>query len=157
MQTRDDWLGDRVVTRDGRVVPVRATARRPHWADMAASAREAIVFRLGSEVIGTSSTGIGFTPGFASRLDLADGRRVFVKAASDADDDRSGWGLSAAYREEIRKLRALPNDLPALALLWTVDEHIAGLRWVICVSSTSTGCLRVDPGSGTNCGWSPTR
>ena len=131
MQTRDDWLADRVVTRDERVVPVRATARRPHWADLAASAREAIVFRLGSEVIGTSSTGIGFTPGFASRLDLADGRRVFVKAASDADDARSGWGLSAAYREEIRKLRALPNDLPAPALLWTVDEHIAGLRWVI--------------------------
>ena len=131
MQTRDEWIADRVVTRDGRVVPIRATARRPHWADLPASAREAIAFRLGSEVISTSSTGIGFTPGFASRLDLANGRRVFVKAASDADDARYGWGLSEAYREEIRKLRALPGDLPAPALLWTVDHDIAGVRWVI--------------------------
>ena len=122
MQTRDEWITDRVVTRDGRVLPVRATALRPHWADLPASAREAITFRLGSDVISTTSTGIGFTPGFASRLDLADGRRVFVKAASDADDARSGWGLSEAYREEIRKLRALPADLPAPALLWTVDR-----------------------------------
>jgi hypothetical protein len=131
MQRRDDWIADRVVTRDGRVVPIRATAHRPHWADLPASAREAIEFRLGSEVISTSSTGIGFTPGFASRLDLADGRRVFVKAASDADDAKYGWQLSKAYREEIRKLRALPSDLPAPALLWTVDDDIAGVRWVI--------------------------
>jgi hypothetical protein len=55
----------------------------------------------------------------------------FVKAASDADDARYGWGLSEAYREEIRKLRALPSDLPAPALLWTVDDDIAGVRWVI--------------------------
>src|SRR5215211_4417906 len=127
MQTRNEWIADSVVTRDGRVLPVRATARRPHWADLPALARDAIECRLGSEVMGTSSTGIGFTPGFASRLDLADGRRVFVKAASDADDARSGGGSSAAYRAEICKLRALPNDLPAPALLWTVDEHIAGL------------------------------
>jgi hypothetical protein len=157
MQARNEWLADKVVTRDGRVVPLRATARRPHWADLAASAREAIAFRLVSEVISTSSTGIGFTPGFASRLDLADGRRVFVKAASDADDARYGWGLSEAYREEIRKLRALPSDLPAAALLGTVGDDVAGMRWVILVSSTSMGRLRVDPGSRTNCVWSPTR
>jgi hypothetical protein len=131
MQTRDEWIADRVVTRDGRVVPVRATARRPHWADLPGSAREVIAFRLGSEVIDTCSTGVGFTPGFASRLDLADGRQVFVKAASAADDAKYGWGLSEAYREEIRKLRALPSDLPAPALLWTVDDDIAGMRWVI--------------------------
>jgi Ser/Thr protein kinase RdoA (MazF antagonist) len=131
MQSRDEWIADSVVTRDGRVVPVRATARRPHWADLPAPARDAIEFRLGSEVISTSSTGIGFTPGFASRLDLTDGRRVFVKAASVADDARYGWRLSEAYREEIRKLRALPSDLPAPALLWTVDDDIAGVRWVI--------------------------
>ncbi len=131
MQTRDEWIADRVVTREGRVVPVRATARRPRWADLPTTARDVIAFRLGSEVISTTSTGIGFTPGFASRLDLADGRRVFVKAASDADDARYGWALSEAYREEIRKLRALPSDLPVPTLLWAVDDDIAGVRWVI--------------------------
>lgn len=44
---------------------------------------------------------------------------------------RYGWALSDAYREEIRKLRALPSDLPAPALLWTVDDDIADVRWVI--------------------------
>jgi len=131
MHGREGWIADRVVTRDGRVVPLRATARRPDWVDLPASAREAIAFRLGSEVIRSSSTGIGFTPGFASRLDLSDGRRVFLKAASENDDARYGWALSEAYREEIRKLRALPSDLPAPALLWTVDDDIAGVRWVI--------------------------
>jgi hypothetical protein len=131
MHTRDGWTADRVATRDGRVVPVRATARRPQWVDLAASAREAIVFRLGSEVV-RATTGIGgFTPGFASRLDLADGRRVFVKAASDADDARYGWPLSEAYCEESRKLRALPSELPAPPFLWAVDDNIAGIRWVI--------------------------
>ena len=131
MHKPDDWTTDRVATRYGRVVPVRATARRPRWADLRSSAREAIAFRLGSAVACASSTGVGFTPGFASRLDLADGRRVFVKAASDADDARHGWPLSEAYREEGRKLRALPSELPAPALLWTVDDDIAGTQWVI--------------------------
>jgi hypothetical protein len=40
-------------------------------------------------------------------------------------------GVVGAYREEIRKLRALPADLPAPALLWTVDDDIAAMRWVI--------------------------
>jgi aminoglycoside phosphotransferase (APT) family kinase protein len=131
MQTRKGWIADRVVTRDGRIVPVRATARRPQWADLSVSARDAIAGRLSSDVVRTSSTGTGFTPGFASRLDLADGKRVFVKAASDADDARYGWGLSEAYREEIRKLRGMPSGLPAPALLWTVDDDIADVRWVI--------------------------
>src|SRR5688500_8716883 len=131
MHRSDDWITDRGATRDGRVVPVRATARRPRWADLPASAREAIAFRSGTEVIRATSTGIGFTPGFASRLDLADGRRVFVKAAADADDATHGWPLSEAYREESRKLRALPSELPAPELLWTVDDEIAGVQWVI--------------------------
>ena len=39
--------------------------------------------------------------------------------------------MSESYREEIRKLRALPSDPPAPLLLWTVDNDIAGVRWVI--------------------------
>jgi hypothetical protein len=157
MHRPDDWMTDRVATRDGRVVPLRATARRPQWADLPASARGAIAFRLGSEVIRASSTGLGFTPGFASRLDVADGRRVFVKAASDADDARYGWPLSEAYREESRKLRALPSELPAPALLWTMDDDIADARWVILCFAYVDGRLHVGPGSQTSCAWSPMR
>lgn len=64
---------------------------------------------------------------------------------------RYGWALSDAYREEIRKLRALPSDLPAPALLWTVDDDIADVRWVILCFKYIDGRLRVDPGSWTNC------
>ena len=112
---------------------------------------------LGLRGHSTTSTGIGFTPGFASRLDLADGRRVFVKAASDADDARYGWGLSEAYREEFRKLRALPSDLPAPALLWTVDDDIAGVWWVILCFEYVDGVPPRRPWQPDELAWSSTR
>jgi hypothetical protein len=63
----------------------------------------------------------GFTPGFASRLLLADDRRVFLKAAN-----RSAQApYAAAYAEEARVSAALaPNRLPAPRLLWAeTDLH----------------------------------
>ena len=128
---REDWAHDSVTTRDGRVVPVRATARRPVWTDLPEPVRQAITERAGSAVVQATSTGVGFTPGFASRLDLEDGRAIFVKAASDADDANHGWTTSESYREEARKLLALPREIPAPELLWHLDTGIGGQRWVV--------------------------
>jgi Ser/Thr protein kinase RdoA (MazF antagonist) len=127
----DEWRDDAVATRDGRVIPVRATARRPTWSDLAEPVRSAIIEQAGSDVVLATSVGTGFTPGFASRLDLADGRRVFVKAASEVDDARVGWTLSESYREEARKLHALPSEIPAPTLLWHLDTDLAGYRCVV--------------------------
>ncbi|HEU0128728.1 MAG TPA: hypothetical protein VFQ48_09010, partial [Pseudonocardiaceae bacterium] len=85
----------------------------------------------GAAVVGDMSAGTGFTPGFASRLDLANGRSVFVKAASSADDELHGWPLSDAYREEVRKLTALPGGIGAPSLLWHRDVELDGLRWIV--------------------------
>jgi len=126
-----DWLLDSVSTRDGVTIPVRATARRPTWVDLPVAVRAHIEQAAGSPVVEAWSVGTGFTPGFASRLDLASGSRVFVKAAASSDDRRYGWRLSDAYREEIRKLALLPDGIGAPAVLWSLDADIEGERWVV--------------------------
>jgi hypothetical protein len=98
-------------------VPQTATAIRPTWADLPADIRAVVETRCGSPVERADSMGAGFTPGFASRLRLADGRRVFVKAADDATRQL----FADSYREEIRKLGVLPAAVPAARLLWTYD------------------------------------
>ena len=70
----------------------------------------------------------GFTPGFASRLRLADGRRVFVKAA----DDRSAWLLDA-YRQEAAKLALIPAAVPAPRLQMVLDGPVEDRPWVVLV------------------------
>ena len=84
--------------------------------------------RCGSPVVSAASQGGGFTPGFASVLTCADGSRHFVKAASTA----AQRPFAASYREEARKLRALPDTIPAPRLLWTMDGDwvVLGLEYV---------------------------
>jgi hypothetical protein len=113
------------------VIPVRATAVRKTWLELPPPVRALVEDVVGQPVVGAWSAGTGFTPGFASRLDLADGRHVFVKAASSADDEESGWPLSHAYREEARKLAALPSGVGAPRLLWHRDADVSGLRWIV--------------------------
>jgi len=104
-------------------VPQTATALRPTWSDLPGDVRALIAERCGAEVVAAESMGAGFTPGFASRLRLADGRRAFVKAADDATRQL----FADSYREEIRKLEALPDAIPAPRLRWTHDAD----GWVI--------------------------
>jgi hypothetical protein len=125
------WESDRVVTSGGVVLPVRATARRPEWEDLGVSVRSLIQETVEQPVVDTWSARTGFTPGFASRLTLADGVRVFVKAASSDDDKLHGWPLSDAYRDEVRKLAALPTGIGAPRLLWHRDVEIEDARWVV--------------------------
>ena len=125
------WYDDHVLLRDGLVIPVRATARRPRWEQLPHAVRAAIEVAAGSEVITTWSAGTGFTPGFASRLDLADGTRIFVKAASSADDTQHGWPISNAYREELRKLSLLSHDIGAPALQWHRELEAEGEQWIV--------------------------
>lgn len=110
--------------------PVGRTARRITWPHLPAPLRAAIERRCGSPVVDALSMGAGYTPGFASVLTCEDGSRHFVKAAS-ATAQRM---FAASYREEARKLSALPAEAPAARLLWTIDsdwvvlgiEHVEG-------------------------------
>ncbi|MCC3772865.1 hypothetical protein K6I34_006802, partial [Streptomyces sp. UNOC14_S4] len=53
--------------------------RRP-WTEVPAHLRAALEETLGSPVTTAVTRAGGFSPGVAARLELADGRRVFVKA-----------------------------------------------------------------------------
>src|SRR5207342_2513586 len=125
----------RAVSEDGAVsaaipnpIPYGRTARRLEWPHLPPAVRSEIEQRCGSPVVTAESQGGGFTPGFASVLTCEDGSRHFVKAASTA----AQRSFAASYREEARKLQALPDTIPAPRLLWTIDAEwvVLGLEYV---------------------------
>lgn len=104
-------------------IPHGRTARRLEWSHLPPHVRGLVEERCGSPVVEAVSQGAGFTPGFASVLVCADGTRHFVKAAST----KAQRMFAEAYREESRKLVALPADAPAARLLWVHDAD----DWVV--------------------------
>ena len=104
-------------------IPWGSTARRLEWELLPPMTRRMVEGHLGSPVVAAESAGGGFTPGMASVLTGRDGQRMFVKAAST----KAQRPFADAYREEIRKLRELPADLPAPRLLWSHEDDL----WVV--------------------------
>jgi len=98
-------------------IPHGRTARRLEWSHLPPTVRAEVERRLGAQVTSATSQNSGFTPGFASVLECADGSRHFVKAAST----KAQRMFAEAYREEARKLAALPPAAPAPRLRWSVD------------------------------------
>src|SRR4051794_27130344 len=90
-------------------VPHRITARRPPWHALPDDVRAAVESRAGAPVLQARSQDGGFTEGFASRLELADGTRIFLKAASAARGDHAHH----AYRLEARVAARLPDTVAA--------------------------------------------
>ena len=97
-------------------IPHGRTARRIEWTHLPPAVRGAVE-GLGSPVATAESRTSGFTPGLASVLTCEDGSRHFVKAASN----KAQRMFAEAYREEARKLEALPPEAPAARLEWTLD------------------------------------
>ena len=104
-------------------IPYGATARRLDWLLLPPMVRRLVEDRFGTKVVAAVSADAGFTPGCASVLTGADGRRLFLKAASK----KAQRPFAAAYREEIRKLRGLPSGLPVPTLLWSHEDDL----WVL--------------------------
>jgi aminoglycoside phosphotransferase (APT) family kinase protein len=98
-------------------IPHGRTARRIEWSHLPPRVRAAVEERTGAPVAQAESRTSGFTPGLASVLTCEDGSRHFVKAAST----KAQRMFAEAYREEARKLEALPPEAPAARLLWTLD------------------------------------
>jgi aminoglycoside phosphotransferase (APT) family kinase protein len=108
--------------------PTADTALRLEWRFLPPDLRSRIEEQLGSPVVSAESRNRGYTPGFASVLTCEDGTRHFVKAAS-----RRAQSLFAeAYREEARKLAALPDAVPAPRLQWVLDDEwvAVGIEYV---------------------------
>jgi aminoglycoside phosphotransferase (APT) family kinase protein len=91
---------------------------RVHWEELPRSIRAAIEERLGGRVVDAITQPGGFSPGLAARLLLDDGRRVFVKAVSEAANPDS----PVMHRREARIVAALPESAPVPRLMWTYDE-----------------------------------
>jgi aminoglycoside phosphotransferase (APT) family kinase protein len=111
--------------------PHGRTARRLDWRLLPPMLRRMIEERLGAKVTAAESAGAGFTPGFASTLTGANGRTIFVKAASK----KAQQVFADSYREEIRKLRHLPQGLPVPQLLWSHEDDL----WVVLALEHVTG------------------
>lgn len=110
---------------------------RLRWQDVPEQVRRAVVVMLGAPVVAEDSRPGGFSPGVASRLALADGRRVFVKAVSSGRNPVAP-GL---HRREAEVLRGLPAGVPVPRLLGVHDD--AG--WVVLVIEDVPGTQPVFP------------
>jgi hypothetical protein len=96
---------------------------RPRWSELPAEVRAQVQELLEGRVVSAQSCSGGFSPGFASRLVLADGRRAFVKAM-----DAEAWPMEAEFhRAEARTAAVLPLTVAAPTLLGSVDDG----AWVI--------------------------
>jgi hypothetical protein len=102
--------------------PPTATSRRLEWPFLPPHLRAYVERRCGAPVVEALSQTSGFTPGFASVLVCEDGSRHFVKAASV----KAQRMFADSYREEGRKLAALPPSVPAPRLRWMLDDD-----WVV--------------------------
>jgi hypothetical protein len=103
-------------------IPHGRTARRLEWRFLPPHVRDLVERECGSPVVRADSQGGGFTPGFASVLTCEDGTRHFVKAASG----KAQRMFAASYRREGVVRAALPEGVPAPALLWSSDSD-----WVV--------------------------
>lgn len=108
-----------------------ASKNRPRWHELPARARGQIERLAGDRVVAAENCDGGFSPGFASRLTLAGGRRVFAKAV-----DASAWPSQApTYRDEARIAVALPATAPATRLVGWDDDG----RFVVLLFECADG------------------
>jgi len=94
------------------------TGVRSEWSSIPAHVRAHVDELLGSRVVEATNLNGGFSPGPAARYELADGRRVFVKAAGSELNPVS----PGMHRSEAAVLASLPPDHPAPTLIGVVDD-----------------------------------
>lgn len=104
-------------------VPWGSTASRLDWLLLPPMLRRMVEDRFGTTVVDAQSAGGGFTPGLASVLVGADGRRMFLKAASR----KAQRPFAEAYAAEAARLRTMPSGLPVPRLLWSHQDDL----WVL--------------------------
>lgn len=90
---------------------------RPGWGGVPFVVQIVLEQRLGTQVAQATSQTTGFTSELASRLELADGGRVFVKGVP------TGHPMIRAYHAEANAAGALADGTPAPLLLGTIDDE----------------------------------
>lgn len=90
---------------------------RPGWGGVPFVVQIVLEQRLGTQVVNATSQTSGFGAGLASRLELADGGRVFVKGAP------ANHPTIRRYHAEAYAAGSLPEAAPVPLLLGTVDDE----------------------------------
>src|SRR6266571_6967209 len=85
--------------------PAPAEGARLKWAEVPERVRQAFEQWAQSTVVSSESQRSGFSPGVAVRLQLADGRRIFVKALGP----RPNAEAPGIHRREARVVAALAS------------------------------------------------
>ena len=104
--------------------PPPASNQRIPWEELPPAVRAEIEQRLGGAVVAARTQTGGFSPGVAARLELADGRRAFVKAVSPVPNAVA----PTIYRREGRIVAAIPASAPVPRLLFMLDDPTG---WVV--------------------------
>ncbi len=114
-----------------------ASKNRPRWSELPLPVRQQIEDLAGGRVVAAESCEGGFSPGFASRLTLASGRRAFAKAM-----DAAAWPFQATmHADEARVAARLPDGLPTPRFRgWTDDG-----QYVILVFDCADGAEPARP------------
>ncbi|ASW55821.1 aminoglycoside phosphotransferase family protein [Plantactinospora sp. KBS50] len=110
---------------------------RTAWADLPPEIAAAVERRLGSPVVDATSQPGGFSAGVAARVRLADGGRVFVKAANAL----AAPGVARFHRREIIVSSQLPPEAPVPRLLDVYDDG----TWVALMFEEVDGVLPAQP------------
>ena len=108
-------------------VLLTARGNRVSWESLPARIRMAFEDWLGEPVVAAQTQGGGMSPGAATRILTASGRRVFLKAVGPTPNVRS----PGFYRREAAILPLLPDSVSSPRLLWSYDEGEDG--WVALV------------------------
>ena len=114
-----------------------APDHRLQWHELPERLRSGIERALGSAVVHAASQRGGYSPSLASICVLADGRRVFIKAVSPAQNPQSPMMM----RREAEIARCLPDGAPAPALLHELDDG----TWIALVFEYIEGRVPVTP------------
>ncbi|WP_134117183.1 phosphotransferase family protein [Kribbella kalugense] len=120
-------------------VDYSATSQRPDWSSLPTALHDALAVALGTQIAAVSRpVSSGFTGGFAARVQLSDGRNVFIKAAPDTTHDFE------AYQREAEVVPRLPNAVRAPAIITTAHTG----DWFAVVSEWVDGRMPGSPWTG---------
>lgn len=118
-------------------MPEATGSRRMAWAAVPREVTARIEQVLGSPVAGAFSQPGGFSEGLAARVHLANGKRVFIKAASSL----VAPAVANFHRREIAVSQRLPAEAPTPRLLDAYDDG----TWVVLVFEEIPGRLPAQP------------
>jgi hypothetical protein len=114
-----------------------ASGHRLRWDELPEYLCAEVADVVGSPVAEAAGQGGGYSPALAARCRLADGRRVFIKAVSPAQNPDS----PVMMRREVEIAACLPPGTPAPALLHVIDDG----EWILLVFEDVDGTLPSAP------------